>query len=109
MTGYYGPRRYGYGPGLGWRRGPGWDFGRGYGGGGWCWWTHRPLFRGWGGWGPPPWALGPYEPEPYWQEPLYGSQQEEMADLKEQEGNLRGRLAAIHKCLDELEKESSGP
>ena len=107
MQRYYGPRRYGFGPGPGWGQGRGFGFGRRYGGGGWCWWPRQPWCRGWGGWGPSPWAAGPYGLEPYWEEPPYASPREEMADLKEQEGSLRGELEAIQKRLAELEKEAS--
>ncbi len=102
MPRYYGPRRYGYGPGPGWGRG--WGFGGGYGRG-WCWWPRRPGCWGWGGWGPPPWAFDPYGPEPYFEEPPYESSQEEVADLKEEEVYLRGEIEAIQKRLAELEKE----
>jgi hypothetical protein len=105
MQRYYGPRRYGYGPAPGGGRGFG--FGRGYGRG-WCWWPHRHWCPGWGGWGPPPCAVGPYGPEPYEEEPPYESPREEMADLKGQEASLRGELEAIQKRLAELEKEASG-
>jgi hypothetical protein len=106
MPGYFGPRRYGYGPAPGWGRGPGFGGGRGYGGR--CWWPHRPWCGGWGGWGPPPWAFGPYGPEPYWEEAPFESPQEEIADLKKQEVSLRGGLEAIQKRLAELEKEALG-
>lgn len=106
MSGYYYPRQYGCGPGRGWGRGPGGGFGRGYGGGGWCRRLHGPWCQGWG---PPAWAPGPYEPGPYWQEVPYESPQEEVGDLKEQEGALRGRLEAIQKRLGELEKEALAP
>jgi hypothetical protein len=105
MPRYYGPRRYGYGPDPG--RGRGFGFGRGYGRG-WCWWPRHPWCPGWGGWGPPPWAVEAYGPGPYWEEPPYESPQEEMADLKEQEASLRRDLEAIQKRLAELEQEAPG-
>jgi hypothetical protein len=105
MPRYYGPRRYGYGPGPGWGRGSGFE--RGYGRG-WCWWPRQPWCMGWGGWGPPPWEAGPYGPGPYWEEPPYESPQEEMADLKEHEASLRRDLEATQKRLTELEKEAAG-
>ncbi|MFZ5451973.1 MAG: DUF5320 domain-containing protein [Thermodesulfobacteriota bacterium] len=105
MPGYYGLRRYGYGPGSGWGRG----FGSGGGcGRGWCRWPQRPWCRGGGGWGPPPWMVGPYGGGLYGEEPPYASPREEMADLKEQEEALRGELEAIQKRLAELGKEAPG-
>jgi hypothetical protein len=108
MPRYYDPRRYGYGPTPGWGWGRGFGSGRGYGGGGWCLWPRRPWCRGWGGWGPPPWAFDPYGPGPYWQEAPYESPQEEIAALKDQEASLRGEIEATQKRLAELEKEASG-
>jgi hypothetical protein len=101
-AGYGAPGYANPAPGLGRGRGRGaWGAGRGWGGGG-RGWRHQYYAAGLPGWArygyPPAWGYAPYPQPP--------SAEEETGLLKNQAEALQRELDAIHKRLDELEKEA---
>jgi len=73
------PNGYGYGRGMGGRKG----WGRG-----WCW-------------GPPPWAYGPMGHEPYPYEPTEEEMKQEIEMLKREKTDIDDEITEIEKMLKE--------